>query len=217
MQLGLEFFEFLQECVFFRGNIQYLSENSILKINPDSLGDLPSPKDPAVIWHVRTVCDMSQERSGRDLAQRYLDELNTLPGSGRAAFLLALQEERQSVQLHSSDLQAAEPGPHTTVYSLNPHDSGRTNVKLNPAESVAAQATVPNLSPSYVPQSPVHLDESMLNPPQIQKVVVEHVIRNESAHSPLRQSRIRTFSSRIPKPNGEVDYKTWRTQVESHW
>ncbi len=148
---------------------------------------------------------MSQERLCRELAQRYLDELNTIPGSGRAAFLLALQKELQSVQLHSSDLQAAEAGPHTTVHSPSPHDSGRTNVELNPAESIAAQTTVPNFSPSYVSQSPVHIDESMLNPPQIQKVVVEHVIRNESAHSPLRQSRIRTFSGRTPKPNGKVD------------
>ncbi|KAI2644375.1 Modulator of apoptosis 1 [Labeo rohita] len=192
--------------------IQYSSESSILKIDPDSLGDLTSPKDPAVAWHVRTVRDMSQEKLGRGLAQRYLDELSTIPGSGRAAFLLALQKELQRVQLHSSDLQAAEAGPHTTVHS--PHDSGRTNVEFNPAESNVAQATVPNFSPSYVPQSPVHIDESMFNPPQIQKVVVEHVIRNESSHSPLRQSRIRTFSGRIPKPNGEGDYETWRTQVD---
>lgn len=185
-----------------------------MKIDPDSLGNLPSPKDPSVIWHVRTVCDMSQEKLDRELAQIYLDELNTIPGSGRAAFLLALQKELQSVQLHSSDLQAAEAGPHTTVHSPNPHVLGRTNVELNPAESIAAQTTVSNFSPSYVPQSPVHIDESMLNPPQIQKVVVEHVIRDESAHSPLRQSRIPTFSGRIPKPNGEVDYETWRTQVD---
>ncbi|RXN38904.1 glutamate receptor kainate 1-like isoform X2 [Labeo rohita] len=185
--------------------IQYSSESSILKIDTDSLGDLTSPKDPAVAWHVRTVRDMSQEKLGRGLAQRYLDELSTIPGSGRAAFLLALQKELQRVQLHSSDLQAAEAGPHTTVHS--PHDSGRTNVEFNPAESNVAQATVPNFSPSYVPQSPVHIDESMFNPPQIQKVVVEHVIRNESSHSPLRQSRIRTFSGRIPKPNGEGDLR----------
>lgn len=43
---------------------------------------------------------------------------------------------------------------------------------------------------------------------------MEQVIRNESAHSSLRQSRIRTFSSRIPKPNGEVDYETLHTQVD---
>ncbi len=90
----------------------------------------------------------------------------------------------------------------------------RTNVELNPAELIGAQTTVPNFSPSYVSQSPVHIDESMLNPPQIQKVVVEHVIRNESAHSPMRQSQISTFSGRTPKPNGEVDYETWRTQVD---
>lgn len=31
--------------------IQYLSEKYILRISPDFLGDLPSPKDPAMTWH----------------------------------------------------------------------------------------------------------------------------------------------------------------------
>lgn len=190
--------------------IQYLSEKSILRISPDFLGDLPSPKDPAMTWHVRTVRDLHQQRLGRELALRYLDELNAIPGSGRAEFLLALQNELQSIQLHSNDSQAVEADPHTTVRSPSLQDSGRTN----PAELSQAQNMIPNFSPLHVPPSPVHVDESLLNPPQIQRVVVEHVIRNESAHSPLRQSRIRTFSGRTPKPNGEVDYETWRTQVD---
>ena len=100
--------------------------------------------------------------------------------------------------------------PTFHVRSPSLRDSGRTN----PAVLSQAQARIPNCSPLHAPPSPLHVEENMLNPPQIQRVVVEHVIRNESAHSPLRQSRIRTFSGRTPKPNGEVDYETWRTQVD---
>lgn len=54
-----------------------------------------------------------------------------------------------------------------------------------------------------------------MNPPHIQKVVVENVIRSESAplHS-FPHPRLCTFSGRTPRPNGEVDYDTWRTQVD---
>lgn len=54
-----------------------------------------------------------------------------------------------------------------------------------------------------------------MTPPHIQKVVVEHIIRNESVPShPFPHLRLRTFSGRTPRPNGEVDYETWRTQVD---
>ena len=62
------------------------------------------------------------------------------------------------------------------------------------------------------PQRPSSLDESLINPPSVQRVIVEHVIKTESQSSDV--SKIRTFSGRTPKPNGEVDYETWHTQVE---
>ena len=45
-------------------------------------------------------------------------------------------------------------------------------------------------------------------------MIVEHVVRNESTAPMSTQTRIRTFSGRMPRPNGEVDYDTWRTQVD---
>lgn len=61
----------------------------------------------------------------------------------------------------------------------------------------------------------VSLSGADLNPPDIQKVVVEHILKKEdfSSHamSPLR---LRTFSGNCPKPNNETDYETWRSQTE---
>ena len=61
-----------------------------------------------------------------------------------------------------------------------------------------------------VPETPQR--PSYHNPPSVQRVVVEHVIKTESQSSYV--SKIRTFLGRLPKPNGEVDYETWHTQVE---
>ena len=89
------------------------------------------------------------------------------------------------------------------------HDNGHHEM---PGARPAVTSPVP---PSAgMSSNPPHLNESMFNPPHIQKVVVEHIMRSEPSPSSYSQSRIRTFSGRLPKPNGEVDYDAWRTQVE---
>lgn len=152
--------------------IQYVSDRSISRIDPVTLGTLPSPKDPAVSWVARTIRDVCQEEIGREIARRYLGEL--------------------------------ESRPHATQSSNIPNDDQNGPAEPTPAHSAHAS----------VPGSPAHASEALFNPPQIQKVIVEHVIRSESTTSSSPQIRLRTFSGRMPRPNGEVDYETWRTQID---
>lgn len=56
---------------------------------------------------------------------------------------------------------------------------------------------------------------SDVNPPDVQKVIVEHIVRNEDSALQVHTSlRLRPFSERVPGPNNEVDYETWRSNVE---
>ena len=41
-----------------RALIEYASDRSISRTDPSTLGTIPSPKDPAVVWSVRTIGDM---------------------------------------------------------------------------------------------------------------------------------------------------------------
>ncbi|XP_026160653.1 paraneoplastic antigen Ma1 homolog [Mastacembelus armatus] len=50
-----------------------------------------------------------------------------------------------------------------------------------------------------------------LNPPEVQKVVVEHLIRTSDLNSSIR---LRSFSGKSPKPNNEMDYETRRSHIE---
>lgn len=75
-----------------------------------------------------------------------------------------------------------------------------------------------NLSPAVQPTGVRRVPISFpgdFNPPEVQKVVVEHIVKNEDKashmHSPVR---LRTFSGKIPRPNSESDYDTWRFHVE---
>ncbi|GAA6106461.1 zinc finger CCHC domain-containing protein 12-like [Tachysurus ichikawai] len=68
-------------------------------------------------------------------------------------------------------------------------------------------------APSASPCLPLE----QLTTPEVQKVVVEHVIKN-SELSPhyYGHVKLRPFSGKIPCPHMESDYDTWRSNVEFH-
>lgn len=74
----------------------YESEQAILKIDPITLGELQSPVGPSVIWSSKTVRDITQGEMGKEVARRYLRELEVLGNSGKAGFLSFLQSELQA-------------------------------------------------------------------------------------------------------------------------
>lgn len=71
-----------------------------------------------------------------------------------------------------------------------------------------------NRNPTHVRRTG-SLSGADLNPPEIQKVVVEHILRKEdiSSHS-LSPLRLRTFSGKCPELSNETDYETWRSQID---
>lgn len=62
------------------------------------VGNLPSAGNPAVTWHVRIIREISQDKLGRELVQRYLNELHTVRGSTKAGFFNMLQSELENLQ-----------------------------------------------------------------------------------------------------------------------
>ncbi|XP_070411396.1 zinc finger CCHC domain-containing protein 18-like [Nothobranchius furzeri] len=58
----------------------------------------------------------------------------------------------------------------------------------------------------------ISLAHADFNPPDVQRVVVEHVVHHSSLTDP-GLSHIRSFSGRTPKPANESDYESWRTQI----
>lgn len=193
--------------------IQYSSDRMISRLDPANIGNLPSPDDPTVIWHVRTIREMCQEDLGRELALKCLAELSTLAGNSKAGFWDALQQGMQYV--HPSSLPPQSPDNHFQSADENippPNrapDEGQSDIAIQRAPNPASSAF-----PHGAPSSPPLLNTATMNPPEVQKVIIEHFIRNDATPSSYSQSRIRTFSGRLPKPNGEVDYDAWRTQVD---
>lgn len=66
------------------------------------------------------------------------------------------------------------------------------------------------------PKKPgIYLPSEQLTSPEVQKVVVEHVIRNSDMGPQDHSStKLRSFTGKIPCPSLESDYDTWRNNVD---
>lgn len=58
-----------------RALIEYASGWAIPRIDPATVDNIPSPRDPNVTWRVKTIREICQDELDRELAQRYLSEL----------------------------------------------------------------------------------------------------------------------------------------------
>ncbi|XP_061582464.1 paraneoplastic antigen Ma3 homolog [Cololabis saira] len=57
------------------------------------------------------------------------------------------------------------------------------------------------------------MSQANLNPPEMQRYVVEHIVKNDDSTMHSTQ-RLRSFSGRLPRPQNESDYDIWRSGVE---
>lgn len=124
--------------------VEYSSEQAIKRIDPIILGHVPSPRDPNIIWHVRTIREVCQEELGRELAQRCLADLSTLAESSKAGFWNVLQQE-------------LEPAPSDPVPPLSPNTHLQLPAQSVPTASCGSGATDegPADSPDPSPADPV--------------------------------------------------------------
>lgn len=84
-------------------------------------------------------------------------------------------------------------------------------------ETSAATVVRPKVQKSTSIQNPpTCISSDVLNPSEVQWIIVEHVIKNDtSATSSIQGSKwLKSFSGRVPRPPGEADFKTWCLHVQ---
>lgn len=104
--------------------------------------------------------------------------------------------------------------PATTVEGSAPMPDTPSRMHSAPSEMQNLTKGQQSVRPPVTPSSYSNLSPTDLNPPGIQKVVVEHIMRNEEAPHHYAASRLRAFSGKVPRPGNEADYETWRSSVE---
>lgn len=102
----------------------------------------------------------------------------------------------------TSDPETTE-GPSQSVPLLQPLGNASSHYKSHLCDSDQNLA-----AHSLKPKTPMALCPDELNPPAVQKIVVEHIEKSEDkathAHSSLR---LRAFSGKIHRPYSEVDFE----------
>lgn len=122
-------------------------------------------------------------------------------------------------------LEAAAPSPQVTSLPISVNDQLQPAVlTAAPSLSMAANLNTQHPASQSIKASGngdsaavTHsvLTMSDINPPAVQRVVVEHVMRANEAMSPMHSSfRLRPFSGKFPRPNSELDFDTWRANVD---
>ncbi len=108
----------------------------------------------------------------------------------------------------ASDKGQSQPA----VLTATPPPSMAANLSANYQGSLSTKASG-NGDTAATTHSVLTMND--VNPPAVQRVVVEHVMRANEAMTPMHSSfRLRPFSGKTPRPNSELDYDTWRANVD---
>lgn len=204
--------------------VEFKSGESIQFLQ-DSLPCERASSDPTVVHNIQLLSELYATDRGSSITNAFLTQLQGMAKLAGFDFEKVLLDELARIQKSTTSLDVTD----VSVTSQEPQPSSNValpeqNANENPLlrdDDVLNNSLEHNLPPSLMSAgasaSPikerVRLNAEQLTTPEIQKVVVEHVIRNTDlpSHS---HAKIRPFSGRMPCHYPESDYDTWRSNVE---
>ena len=192
--------------------VEYSSGGAVEHLK-DTLPADRSSSNPDIVHHIELLADLYTADRSSTLTQTYLSELKSVAQLSGADFAKLLEDELTRIQASTNPqtTQLVTSGSNQGSHYASPaHSPGVTTPELqtSPVEVGAAVS-----SPLRTPIQ--HLPSEHFSTPEIQKMVVEHVIKSSDLpHHYQGNTRLRPFSGRIPCPSAESDYDTWRSNVE---
>lgn len=183
--------------------------------------------DPNVTNNIQFLSDLYAADKGSTLTQTYLAELKDVAKISGADFEKVLLEEltriRESTKLPTAAIGTSDTEPQLAGSVTPPAlvtSPTQTPVKI--VTDVTHSHEHDSLSlPSGAEAAPstkkpgFYLPSEQLTSAEVQKIVVEHVIRNSDMVSQYHGlTKLRSFSGKTPCPNLESDYDTWRSNVD---
>ncbi|KAK9980554.1 hypothetical protein ABG768_000152 [Culter alburnus] len=199
--------------------VEYVYGTAMQSLLPLLPHRLNSKTRTDVTYHIRALASVYTPVASKTATQTYLSELKDIAKLTGKDFAAVLREElsviSESVDLDQSETQDEdmEQNSPDTPGQYGPENAAQ----VSPLPSTAPGQHVQHhwSPPQSKEKTQPALKLSDVNPPDIQKVIVEHIVRNEDSALQVHTSlRLRPFSGRFPRPNNEVDYETWRSNVE---
>lgn len=222
-----------QTSEFFGKAIVEYSSGAAVKALDESLPlDKQSDSNCDVVFHIDALASVYSCERGSGLTKTFLSDLQNIAELSGKSFEHVLRDELTRItdfvgRLGQSEESEIPPSavPEESIeraIEALPTDKSSTHSLKNtstldpdpPSSNSDPPATVAvqKQSTSSFMSSPDNL-----TPPEVQRVVVEHIVKSSEFSSHMHvPSKLRPFSGRVPCPNFEVDYDTWRSSIECH-
>lgn len=154
---------------------------------------------------------------------RFFCELQEIAKLGGESFEAVLHEHLSRC---SQSVTRSSETPETESFTLKTQSDlmkpvarpTQENDQLFQSENAEQTKTILSNSDSVNQPRPnlaSNLSQNFVTHPEVQKVIVEHIVRNEAPVSQVSASfRLRQFSGKLPCPSHEADFDTWRNSVE---
>lgn len=160
---------------------------------------------------IHELSDVCSELEGKLKTQSYLRDLQNVSkvtGQDFASVLKGVMSLLGQSIAELSPTPSDKPSPDVTEPDPAPSrsDAAERDVKQE------TQHGQPEPSSQHGATPRLSLPE--LNPPGIQRYVVEHIVKSEDSAAHLSSQRLRSFSGRMPRPQHEADFETWRSGVD---
>lgn len=204
--------EFFQNLI-----VEYSSSSAIETLDPHLPYSYTTQGESPATYVVKTLSSAYTTKVGSNVTKTYLTELKQLAKESGKDYGEVLKEMMSQIGMDIDAMQhAADDSPsvhvEATVSSPPVHREPQHTSLSHVAPSGHGDADHVILANAKRTPS---LSLSDVNPPDIQKVVVEHIVRRQDPFPHMQsQVRLRSFSGKIPIPNHETDYDTWRTHIE---
>lgn len=164
--------------------VEFESDTAKALIEPQLPFGIQNISDTTVTWHLNSIEALTQTAPG------FSNSSDSDNGSGA-------DSDHSMTPLISRSRK--------TLSSRKPYLETLKQVKVKP-KTVAKHRDAPT--------SAEELDENVLSPPEVRRIVVEHVIKNNAPNYQNQSKWLRSFSGKVPKPPGEADLETWLLHVE---
>lgn len=209
--------------------VEYASGAAVETLEKSLPLDRLSDSDKNVIFHVEALASVYSSTKGTDLTKAFLSNLQNIAKlSGKSfehllrdelARITGLIKEQSDSGVHQDTVMApaeTATGPISPDATQTDSVSDEQNPILDPLSSIFRPPS--NAVPTQIGPAPSFLPSAeQFNPPEVQRLVVEHIVKSSDLSSQIHApTKLRPFSGKVPCPNFEVDYDTWRNSIECH-
>ena len=159
--------------------------------------------DPSITHRVQLLSPVYSSKLTSSLTQSYLTDLRGVAKLCSDYDRLLLDERKKNQK--SARIEDGTPPDETLSVSSAVTPDQTLPLPINQAVSLPDNAA----SPAAAEKSAPLLSPEQINIPEVQRVIVEHIVKTSDLSQPYTSSpKFRPFSGKTPCPNMEVDFDT---------